>query len=97
MIGETDFWIALVAMMAACVPASSAYACSAIVVGPKASTDGSVLLGHNEQNGGQRFLNFRKIPRLRHRDGEVVRLRGGACVPQVSPIGTYVGRGDFTW
>ena len=89
--GETFFGIALVAMIAACVLASSAYACSAIVVGRKASIDGSVLLGHNEQNGGQRFLNFRKIPRLRHKDGEVVRLRGGASVPQVKQ--TYA----FLW
>ena len=63
--------------------ASSANGCYAVVVGKDASTDGAVLLGHNEQNYGQRFLNFRKIPRIEHRAGEMVKLHGGAEVPQV--------------
>jgi len=37
---------------------SSASGCYAVVVGKDASTDGAVLLGHNEQNYGPRFLNF---------------------------------------
>ncbi|MHC4437245.1 MAG: C69 family dipeptidase, partial [Planctomycetota bacterium] len=63
--------------------ASSAIGCYAVVVGKDASTDGAVLLGHNEQNYGQRYLNFRKIPRLEHKDGEMVKLQGGAEIPQV--------------
>jgi len=62
---------------------SSADGCYAVVVGKEASTDGAVLLGHNEQNDGQRFLNFRKIPRIKHKDGEMIRLRGRAQIPQV--------------
>jgi dipeptidase len=63
--------------------ASSAIGCYAVVVGKDASADGAVLLGHNEQNYGQRFLNFRKIPRIEHKAGEMVRLLGGAEIPQV--------------
>jgi len=63
--------------------ASSAIGCYAVVVGKDASEDGAVLLGHNEQNYGQRYLNFRKVPRIEHKDGGVVRLQGGAEVPQV--------------
>ena len=63
--------------------ASSADACYAVVIGKKASTDGAVLLGHNEQNFGQRFLNFRKIPRIRHKSKETIKLQGGARIPQV--------------
>ena len=63
--------------------ASSANGCYAVVVGKDASTDGAVLLGHNEQNYGQRYLNFRKVPRIEHKDGEMVRLQGGAEIPQV--------------
>jgi len=63
--------------------ASSTHGCYAVVVGKDASTDGAVLLGHNEQNYGQRFLNFRKIPRIEHKAREMVRLRDGAEVPQV--------------
>ena len=44
---------------------SPAYGCYAVIVGREASADGSVLVGHNEQNGGQRILNFRRIPRQR--------------------------------
>jgi dipeptidase len=61
----------------------AAMGCFAVVVGKKASRDGSVLLGHNEQNDGQRFLNFRKIPRIEHKDDEMITLRGGARIPQV--------------
>jgi len=63
--------------------ASSASGCYAVVVGKDASTDGAVLLGHNEQNYGQRFLNFRKVPRLEHKVGEMIRLQRGAEIPQV--------------
>ena len=62
---------------------SSTYGCYAVVVGKDASTDGAVLLGHNEQNYGQRYLNFRKVPRIEHRVGEMVKLQGGAEIPQV--------------
>lgn len=62
---------------------SSVWGCYAIVVGKDASVDGAVLLGHNEQNGGQRFLNFRKVPRIRHKAGEKIKLMGGARIEQV--------------
>jgi len=63
--------------------ASLANGCYAVVVGKDASTDGAVLLGHNEQNDGRRFLNFRRIPRIAHNDAEMVKLQGGAQIPQV--------------
>jgi len=63
--------------------ASSASGCYAVVVGKDASTDGAVLLGHNEQNDGRRYLNFRRIPRIAHNNVEMVKLQGGAEIPQV--------------
>ena len=63
--------------------ASSAIGCYAVVVGKDASEDGAVLLGHNEQNYGQRYLNFRKVPRIQHKVGEMIKLQGGAEIPQV--------------
>jgi dipeptidase len=62
---------------------SLANGCYAVVVGKDASTDGAVLLGHNEQNYGPRFLNFRKVPRIEHKAGEMIKLQGGAEIPQV--------------
>ena len=63
--------------------ASSANGCYAVVVGKDASTDGAVLLGHNEQNDGRRFLNFRRVPRIEHKAGQMIKLQGGAQIPQV--------------
>jgi dipeptidase len=63
--------------------ASSAIGCYAVVVGKDASTDGAVLLGHNEQNYGQRYLNFRKVPRIEPKAGDMVKLLGGAEIPQI--------------
>ena len=57
---------------------TSATACDGIVVGRLASVDGSVLLGHNEENALDRVLEFRKIPRLQaDASGKVSLYRGG--------------------
>ena len=76
-------YIIFAAVLAVGLFASSANGCYAVVVGKDASTDGAVLLGHNEQNYGQRYLNFRKVPRIEYEAGDMVRLQGGAEIPQV--------------
>ncbi|MFH1920353.1 MAG: C69 family dipeptidase, partial [Planctomycetota bacterium] len=43
----------------------------------------SVLVGHSEQNGGRRILNFRRIPRRRFAEGASVGLRRGGKLEQV--------------
>jgi len=58
--------------------------CFTVLVGKKASADGSVLFGHNEQNGGRRIVNYRYIPRIKHKPGEVVILKNGGILPEVS-------------
>jgi dipeptidase len=57
--------------------------CFAVIVGSRASADGSVLVGHNEQNDGRRVLNFRRSPRQRFAEGAIVQLRRGGTLPQV--------------
>ena len=64
--------------------AHAALGCYAVIVGRKASADGSVLVGHLEQNYGRRVLNFRRIPRQQFPEGSVVRLRRGGMLPQVA-------------
>jgi dipeptidase len=64
--------------------AHAAWGCYAVIVGRKASADGSVLVGHLEQNHGRRVLNFRRIPRQQFPEGSVVRLRRGGTLPQVA-------------
>jgi dipeptidase len=66
-----------------CCQVSEVYGCYAVIVGREASADGSVLVGHNEQNGGRRILNFRRIPPQQFPEGAVVRLRRGGQLPQV--------------
>ncbi len=72
---------AMMSAVALCAPGAAD--CFAVVVGKDASADGAVLVGHNEQNSGRRFLNLRKVPRMKHKDGETVPLLGGAKVLQV--------------
>jgi len=61
--------------------------CFTVLVGKKASVDGSVLFGHNEQNGGRRIINYRYIPRMKYEPGDKVILKNGGELPQV----------DMTW
>jgi len=60
-----------------------ARACFTVIVGRDASADGSVLVGHNEQNGGRQALHFRRVPGRRFDEGAVVRLRRGGTLEQV--------------
>lgn len=71
--------------------AHNSHACYGVAVGKKASADGSVLLGHDEQNGGTRLVNFRHIPRRQFNSGDKVRLKRGGTLSQVSE--TY----SFLW
>ena len=64
-------------------PAPRVWACYAVIVGREASHDGSVLVGHNEQNGGRRILNFRRIPERHFPEGDEVPLRRGGKLDQV--------------
>lgn len=59
------------------------YSCSTIIVGKKASVDGSVLFGHNEDDSGRRIVNVWRVPRMSYKKGEMLTLRGGEGIPQV--------------
>jgi dipeptidase len=78
--------VALVLML----PASPVWACYAVVVGREASSDGSVLLGHAEQNGGTRMLNFRRVSRQKHDAQEQVVLRHGGRLPEVGETWAFL-------
>ena len=80
----------LTILLVLCSAVSSTFGCYTIVVGRDASVDGSVLVGHNEQNTGDRFLNFRRIPRIKHSAGEVVNLHGGGHVSQVGETCSFL-------
>jgi len=44
--------------------------CFSILVGKKASIDGSVFFAHNEDDEGQNFVDLHKVPRIKHSPGE---------------------------
>ena len=44
--------------------------CFSVLVGKKASNDGSVFFAHNEDDEGQNFVDLHKVPRINHRPGE---------------------------
>jgi dipeptidase len=75
-------WIALLGCVLILVSVGVVQACDGIVVGRLASADGSVLLGHNEENALDRVIEFRKLPKLRHdADAKVDLGRGGQLDP----------------
>lgn len=67
-----------------------AWACDAIVVGKAASADGSVLVGHNEENALDRVLEFRKIPSQQHPAGSMVRLQRGAQIEELPETAAFL-------
>jgi dipeptidase len=56
--------------------------CFTVVAGRKASADGSVLLAHNEDDGGRLLVNIHKVPAQERRRGEWLTLKEGATLPQ---------------
>jgi dipeptidase len=58
--------------------------CFTVVVGTKASTDGSLLLAHNEDDIGPLLVSIHKIHPREHRHGDVFTMKSGAVLPQVA-------------
>ena len=52
--------------------------CFSILVGKDASYEGSVLLAHNEDDWGDRLVNWYKVPQREHEEDAVVTLKNGA-------------------
>lgn len=68
----------------------SAAACTNILVGEEASVDGSVFLGSSEDNSGVRNVLAWNVPGQEHDEDEVVELRRGGEIPQVSETNEYI-------
>lgn len=84
MTASVKILIAAIVVMLSLLAAGRVWACYAIIVGREASADGAVLVAHNEQNGGRRVLNFRRIPPRQYEPGSEVALRRGGRLPQVT-------------
>lgn len=55
--------------------------CFSIVVGKKASADGSVMLAHNEDDSGRLLIHIHKVPAREYRSGETFALQSGVLLP----------------
>jgi len=64
--------------------------CFTIVVGKDASVDGGVIMAHNEDDAAPQLVNHHKIPRIKHRSGEKVRLVNGGELDQVEETWAYI-------
>ncbi len=63
--------------------------CYTIIAGKKATFDGSVLLGHNEDDGIKLVAGLRKIERKKYGKKERVFLPGGGSIPQIKETYSY--------
>ncbi|MCD4770471.1 MAG: C69 family dipeptidase, partial [Bacteroidales bacterium] len=61
----------------------SKFNCSTIIVGKDASKTGSVLIGHNEDDGGTQFINYLKADPKDHDKNSLMGLRNGAEIKQI--------------
>lgn len=69
----------------------NSFNCFSILVGKNASSDGSVFLAHNEDDGGDRVVNWYKVPHEVYDNlPNSIRLKRGAIVEQVKETYSYL-------
>ncbi len=64
--------------------------CYTIVVGKHASIDGSVMVGHNEDDKGNPLVNWLKIPYKNFKPGDSVTLKSGKRIKQINKTAAYL-------
>lgn len=64
--------------------------CFSIIVGKDASTDGSVLVAHNEDDYGTQIVNHYLVPRQQHAPNETIVCRNGLVIPQVAETYAFI-------
>ncbi|MBN1509020.1 MAG: C69 family dipeptidase, partial [Sedimentisphaerales bacterium] len=80
--------IPLLCLLLTAVPRCQA--CFSVVVGKNTSTDGCVIVGHNEDDAGPQLVNHHKVPRQTHPPSTMVTLRDGGSLEQVSQTWSYL-------
>ena len=64
--------VKLLTLLLAAGGVAGAFACTAVVVGKKASATGRVIVAHNEDNGGNVFVRHALVPARDYRPGDVM-------------------------
>lgn len=81
-------WLALLFVVV--LGGGACQACFSIVVGKNASTDGCVLVAHNEDDTAPQIVNHHKVPRHSYPAGARVMLRNGGSLEQVKETWAYI-------
>ncbi len=64
--------------------------CFTVIAGKECTLDGSVLIGHNEDDTGDQIVNMYKVPAQRHSPEESITLVNGGQCRQVDQTHAYV-------
>jgi dipeptidase len=71
-------------LFAATLPAQNEFNCFSVLVGKKATADGSVLFAHNEDDYGKQLVNWYAVPRKPSHEGTEFTLKNGGRISQVA-------------
>ena len=63
--------------------------CFTVIAGKNATEDGSVILAHNEDTGGERVVNYFKVPRTTHGSNEKITLMNSGHLNQANTTNAY--------
>ncbi len=64
--------------------------CFSILVGKDATYDGSVMFAHNEDDWGDRIVNWYQVPSNNHKEGETISLKNGGILKQANVTWNYL-------
>jgi dipeptidase len=64
--------------------------CFSVLAGKNATSDGSVMFAHNEDDWGDRIVNFYKVPQETHQKGEMITMETGAKLQQAQQTWSYL-------
>ena len=77
-------------LIAISTSAQDHFDCFSIVVGSAASSDGSIMLAHNEDDWGDRIVNWYKVPDGQNKAGETITLKNGAEMERPLKTWSYI-------
>ena len=55
--------------------------CFTIIAGSKVTVDGSVMMAHNEDDGGEQMLNWYRVPEIKHGTADFYSFKNGGREP----------------
>ncbi len=84
------FFLAITLSLATYSQQENGFNCFTILVGKNATIDGSVIIAHNEDNSGETFADWHKVPRIKHRAGSYQQFLSGDSIAEISETNAYL-------